>query len=200
MAKFASIEKGTLARKRGVVFTDLSGQEWTCDLRVLSGSDDREILACATREAVAQKREPKRGEPIFDFAIDVETLFQSAIDSESPDNAPAPFFKSRDQILDSLDRDRIHVLVAQQTVWQDEHSPLQHDMNDAQFASKIVEIVTSTEGDGGPFERLALRSLYRFTRALAVQFVSLQMRRSSSTSTTSESGSERTLTSPPSSA
>lgn len=200
MAKFAAIEKGTLARKRGVVFTDLSGQEWTCDLRVLSGTDDREILRDAAEEAVAQKREAKGGEPVYDFALDVETLLRAAVDADSPDNAPTPFFKSANQIRDSLDRDRIHYLVTLQRVWQEEHSPLQHDMNDAQFASKIVEIVTSTEGDGGPFERLALRSLYRFTRALAVQFVSLQMRRSSSTSTTSESGSERTLTSPPSSA
>lgn len=185
MATFAALSKGTLARKRGVVCTNLSGEEFVCDLRVLNGTDDKAILKAAAEETLEQKREPRKGDPVYDFAVDVQTLLRAAVDSDSPDSDPRPFFQSAAQILDGLDRDRIHYLVAIQTAHQDEHSPLQHDLNDEQFKDRVHRIVASVEGDGGPFEDLGPRLLRRFTRALAVQCLILPMYRSASSSESS---------------
>ena len=185
MAKFRSLEKGTLARRRNVACTNILGEDFVCDLRVLNGADDREILAAATAEAVRQKVPAKRGEPIYDFAIDVQTLLRAAVDSESPEGDPKPFFSSAEQIYEGLDRDRVHFLAAAQTQWQDEHSPLRHTMGEEEFKNLVLKIVASAEGDDSPFAGIGLPLLRSFTRALAVQCVILPMYKSASSSESS---------------
>lgn len=165
MAKFSQVIKGSRARKRGVAFTTLSGAETTCDLVVLNGTDEEEILAAATAAAKKAGAEPSEGSIAFDFARACEIVFRAAVDPESPDDRPARFFDSIAEVKDHLDRERIFLLFDEQDALQNEASPRPSKMELDGFLNHLYEHALVPEGEMLPFERwqpVLRRSWVRF--------------------------------------
>jgi hypothetical protein len=193
MAKFSDLAKGTAQRLKGVSVPGMLGDVLAFDLRILDGSDDEAMLEAAVARTKAKGGEPKRGDPIFDFACDVELVYRAAIDSDSPEDRPERYFSKVDDVR-ALDRDRIAYIAARQTEFQESRSPIRHDLSPAEYTGKVLQIVAAAEGDDGPFRDFALSALRRFTRALV--FASVRSAMSKSASGGSESAPSSAPTSP----
>jgi hypothetical protein len=190
LAKFSQLAKGRAARCKGVAFSALDCTECVVDLAIVTGDDDDDILEAAAKHAVSKEADAVRGNPVYDFACDVELVFRACLDPDSPEDKPERFFESAADVRKHLDRDRIAYLAARQHEHQERLSPLRHEMSAAEYTKKIFEIVASSEGDDGPFRDIAQSLLRSFTRRLVSQNVYLQTCKSDSGGDAFAKGSE----------
>jgi hypothetical protein len=150
--RFADIKKGQGAR-RDVDLTLADGQVVRAAVRVLLPEDDDTIetqaLAYAKERGVES---PAPGDPIFRRGVALHTLLLACIDPESPDEAPAPFFDSVEQIESALDRDRIARLYAAQIAHQHRCSPRGLHIGSNEAVRELFE--AATPEDERPFVRL----------------------------------------------
>ena len=167
MGRFADIAAGTLARKRGVECTTLSGQPFTCDLRVLNATEEALCVVEACKAARASGAvEPIEDDLIYQLEFSRQAIALAAIDPEN--EAPAPFFKNAAEVGSGLDRDRILLLGGIHRRFQEAVSPALHDMSDADFVEMIFADATAKEGDELPFERLPPFMRRSYVRRMAV--------------------------------
>jgi hypothetical protein len=128
VSRLSDIKKGKKARKT-VPFPGILAQEdgqdgFVLDLVVLTGNQEADALSRARAYAKGKGVDaPKDGEPEYDLGLMVHTLLLACVDHSSPEDAPAPFFISADEILENLDRERIAYLYTLQQLWQDSLSP-----------------------------------------------------------------------------
>lgn len=196
MAKFAQIAKGQSARLKGVSFTSLRGVDCVCDLRILTGDDDEAILEAAMRRAADKGAAPKKGDPVFDFACACESVFRSAVDPDSPADAPAAFFDSVDVVRAELDRDRIAYLSERQAAFQDTISPLKKSLSAEEYQAKILQMAAVEAGDATPFDDMGRSLLIDCLRTTARLFLSSAISKSPSFSSSSPEASSKKKSSP----
>ena len=187
--RFSAIQKGTLARRS--VDLPIGGVPVPVDVRPLHGREEIEALSLARRYAIAKGLDnPKEGEPVYDLAVMAHVVLLAAVDHESPEGAPVPFFDHVDQVIE-LDRDRIQLLYEAQSEWQEETSPRRTKLTPEQYAGLVFALATE-EGDGSaddPFlRRLPRATLVSCMRTMAVQLVSSRTPRSPTTASTSSNG------------
>jgi hypothetical protein len=175
MATFGQIAKGKRAR-RALEFPLLGGTTdgepplLKVDVVVLTALEEAAVLAKA--RAFAKERgvdEPKDGNPIYDLGQWIHTLAVACVDSESPEDAPRPFFEGgAEQILASelLGRDVIAYLYEHQQSWQDEVSPRARKIGAAELVAHVVEVAASE--DPSPFLRLVPALRWSLHRSMAV--------------------------------
>lgn len=198
MPRFSSIAKGNAARKRGVTFSTLTGAEAACDLRLLTGADDEEILAAAiaaTRKAGGQ---PVEGDLVFDFARACEVVARAAVDSESTDEAPVAYFDSVQQVKENLDRERILLLFETQMTFQEDTSPRLGKMELDEFVQHLYEHALVPEGAELPFERWQPALRRSWVRSLVDLLLTLDAPKSLSGSLPTSSSASASGTSRPS--
>lgn len=166
MSKLSDIIKGRKARRKvpfpGIIDSTPGAPEVVLDLQVLDGEQEAEALARARAFAVGKGvSAPKSGEPEYDLGLMVHTLLLAAIDHDSPDEAPAPFFASSEEILRHLDRERIAYLYTLQQLWQEDLSPT----SSKNFSEdRIFEIAIEAADEEDPlrfFEKLPPATLAR---------------------------------------
>jgi len=199
MPKFSDVDEGYAARKRGVTFTSLAGKQCICDLRVVTGEDDDEIMKRAAAHAVSKGQPATPGTPLYDFACACELVAIAAIDPASPDEAPTPYFSSVDQIRKRLDRDRINYLAEQQNEFQASVCPLKRSLSKDEYFELVTKVAAWKEGTDSPFVGLGPSLVLSFAHTLASQHIALLMSRSPDSPPTSSPESSDTSASPSSS-
>lgn len=178
MSTFASIAKGHRSR-RAVAFP-LFGAKWDgesgswggettlVDVRVLTPADElAAISAAAKRARDAGVVEPGDGDAIYDYALMVEKLVRACVDHDSPEDAPAPFFDSFEQVAsdEAITREHVAYLAEQQELWQYECSPRASTMAPAAFEAAVVR---AAEGDVRDFLGWSLAMRWSFVRSTAL--------------------------------
>lgn len=196
MAGFRDIQRGRRARKTIPFPLDnakwkdgaWSGNTTPVDVRVLTPGDDVDVYADAGRYARDRGAEPRLGDPIYDYALQVHTLLRACIDTDSPADEPAPFFESFDQVMrdESISREHVAYLYEQQQRWQTECSPRQHTMTPAAFAESVLRLAG---GDAADFLGMSPGMQLSFARSMAVRLASSRVDRSSSGTASAPTGS-----------
>lgn len=193
MGRFHQIAKGTRAR-HPVPLPLPTGETATVAVRALLDAEDDEIDVAAREYAKARGVEdPKPGNTVYERGHALHTLLLACSDPDSPDENPAPFFSSIEEIRQGLDRDRIAYLLTAQQVWQDKCAPQQLQLSGDEFIAKVVEVATSE--DERPFLRMRPGLQWIFMRTLAGQCMNSPELKSlsGSASVTSSSSTTRPL-------
>lgn len=167
MSRFSDIAAGTLARKRGVECTTLSGAPFTVDLRVMNATDEARCLAAACKAASAAGGQPVESDLNYQLEFAAQVVATSAIDPESPD-APVAYFDNAAQVRDGLDRDRILLLAETQRRFQELVSPVRHELSNDEVVAMVMATVTSEEGEELPFERWPRSTQRSWVRTICV--------------------------------
>lgn len=161
MGQFADLIRGSRARRRGVPFRTLEGDQHLVDMQLIDGLGQAAILEYASSFARKRGGEAHDGEPLFDFGRDVMTVALGVIVHAEPpqDGDPcvthpgestAYFFSSSDEVLAGCDRDRIKVLADEQRMFQASVSPVRHAMSDEEYFEHITKIAATSEGAPPP--------------------------------------------------
>jgi hypothetical protein len=196
MAKYASIVQGPRARKTielprpGATF-DAETATWKgptvkLDVRALRGDEHDRVLSDA--RAYAKKlgaENPVEGDELFERGRIVHTLAIACIDTDSPKDAPAPFFEGGvEEILgaDELTPELIAYLYEQQQIHQDEVSPLLKSMSPAEFAVAVMQTAAGENGDMSFFVSSRPGMRWSFTLSMAKLLASSTMLASLSSS------------------
>lgn len=131
------------------------GDEVLVDLRVLTGTEEAQVLQKARTSAIEHGVEnPKDGDPLYELAKMAETLALGVVDHDSPEEEPRVFFDGGSkQILDEIDGDRIAFLYARWELWQGECSPRIGTLSGEQFYSQMVKVTVSD--DDLPFSQMS---------------------------------------------
>lgn len=181
MGLFSQIAKGNRARKRGVPCTTLDGTAFTCDLGVIDARQEAQIIDAASKRATTAGAPPTPGSIVFDFEYSVQLVAMSAVDPESPEDAPALFFDGgAEQIRGALDRERVLMLAELQRVHQESSSPLMRSMTFDEMLSRVVTLAAEEEGTADPFWMLPRATQESFVRSMARLLVSLLTDKSAS--------------------
>ncbi len=187
MAKFSDIAKGR--RARTAITVEFGGAPVVLDVRVLGADEDIAIEAEAlllARKEVESADEASAVTAKYRAAL---VCLHACVDHESPEDSPARFFDSVDQILKSevVTSDHIAILVAEQERFQDECSPLKRKLTTAEYISAVAR---TAQGEKDPFCRFAPGLQWSFARSMASQLLdspTFKSPPSSGTSATSES-------------
>lgn len=181
MGRFADIAAGTLARRRAVACTTLGGVAFNVDLRVLNALEEAQCLAAACRAAREAGGEPVETDLSYQLAFAVHIVALAAIDPDNQD-AAVPFFESADQVRSGLDRERILLLAETHRRFQEQASPVRHELDENDFVAMVAATATAEEGDDLPFEALPRFTRNRFVRSMAVLLLTSQSPKSHSSS------------------
>lgn len=188
MARFADIVRGTRARK--TIRLPIAGAKadpseelgWDgrtveIDVRPLRPDEDARVLEGALAFAKARgASDAGRGEPLYELGMALHSLLHGCVETESPTNAPRPFFDSVEQILGSEDLTRDHVAYLFQHIeaWQVECAPRLVKLTPEQFADTVAR---AAGGDIDPFVQLRPGAQWNFLRTLAsLHLTSLERR------------------------
>lgn len=204
--KFKDVIKGTRA-VRTIPFPLFQNPDSTepqkaidVGLRPLNGTELADVLEQAAFKAKEKGvAEPKAGDPLYDFWLQVHTIFLGCVDPDDPkpESSDARFFSSIDEILSApnLGRDGIAYLYEAQEAWQAHCSPGTRN-EDQSFWGQVTELAATNDPLG--FAALHPTSRWIFARSMAVQLLSLLQSKSpsgqpgeSATSTASPSESAK---------
>lgn len=167
MGRFADIVAGTSARKHGVECTTLDGTPFTVDLGVMPAVNEARCLAAACKAAREAGGEARESDLTYQLEFAAQVVAIATLDPDSP-AAPVPFFESVEQVRRGLDRDRILLLAEMQRRFQEQVSPVRHDLSDEEFARMVFADATAKEGDELPFEQLPRSTQKIYVRRMAV--------------------------------
>ena len=175
--RLANLSRGVLARH--TVLLPLPGREPVeVDVRPLSTTEGVEAHAQALALAKARGLEtPRTGDTIYDLCLMAAVLVRGVLDHESPTDKPVPFFDSVEQVM-GLDRDRVVYLYEAHVAWQDQCSPRQLHLTEAQYVGLVLHLQSTEEGDlGDPFCSWPRSTLVTCLRTMARQLsLSLALR------------------------
>lgn len=164
--KFVDIEKGVLARKRGVECTTLAGKRFLLDLRVLDAEQEAQCVAAACKAARDAGGEPVETDLSYQLAFCKEVVALAAIDHDA--EAAEPFFKSAEEVGKGLDRERILLIAGIHRRFQEQVSPVKHQLSEDEAIELVHDIATSEEGAAlPPFEDLPRFTQNHFVRFMA---------------------------------
>jgi hypothetical protein len=217
MAKFATyldVAKGVQARK--IVTIRLIGMPPAADpipiaLVPLDFGTDSDALEYARDFAKKRKVEdPKPGDPLYERGLMLHTVLLAAVDVDSPEDKPEPFFANEAEITKHLDPDRVAVLFHQQRAWQAMISPLPRTMDPGTYIATLAAQMRAPEVADLPFDALPLamrRSFLAQSALLLSELPQLKLllgsfslgdeKTSTSTSSTGPSPSETPPAPPP---
>lgn len=192
MATLSTIAKGTRARK-AIPFplsnarpdpknvSGWIGDTIMVDVRPLSSHEEVEILQSARAWAKDHGEiDPKDGEPLYDYAVQLFTVAAGTVDHDSAENDPKPFCDGGvPGILkrDDLTREHIAYLHAWVRQWHDECSPRALQLNAEQYLETVSE---TASGNMLPFLRLRPGTQWLLFRSTACLALPLLERSSSS--------------------
>lgn len=188
MARWNDVAKGPKAR-HVVAFTDLAGNEVPGGVALVPlgpGEDLRvaaRTVAFAIRESDLAAKEagidpksmpvPKPGDPVYERLLMYHTVLATALDPDSPEHRPEPFFESVQQMLETGDPDRIAVLFYQQREWQLKVSPAARDFDDPLEMIRQLQALSSDEVPELPFDVLPWRTRRTYLRLWASMLLGL---------------------------
>lgn len=177
MARFTDLERGSLARLKGIECTTLSGQAFTVDLGIMTGAQEEACVGAAQKRAREIGVSDSENDINFQFAYAVEAVLVSALDPDSPESAPVRFFDSAEQIRQNLDRERILFLSESQRSFQERVSPRTKHISEEDFYVHVVQLLDEQEGAGPsdhPFWMWPRLTQESFLRSMATQLVASQ--------------------------
>ncbi len=194
MPRFADVVKGKRARKTIALSlpnaSEPAAEEISLDVRVLTGDEEALVLesarAWATSKGVA---DPKPGDPLYDLGLMVYTVLAACVDTDSPVENPRSFFVSVEEILGSLDRDRITYLYEQHELWQDACSPYStREPHETAVWAYAIEVAESESPLDRPFANTRPAMRWSFERSMArLLLSSLKLRSLSGSSSVPDS-------------
>jgi hypothetical protein len=181
MGKYSSIVQGPRARKtidlpRPGAVVNMETGAWRgptikLDVRPLRGDEHDQVLADAKKYAEKLgSTDPTEGEELFERGRLLHTLAIACVDTDSPVDAPQPFFDGGvEQILtaDELTPEVLAYLYEHQQLWQDEVSPLVKSMTPAEFATAVVRTASGENGDMSFFVSARPGMRWSFTLSMA---------------------------------
>ena len=183
--KFSALSKGTRAVRRvvvpGLTKENEDGTQSPVELgiRPLTGAEYADAVSQAKAYAKAHGAESAApGDALYDMAMMAHTLVVGALDVDSPEADPKPFFDSgAEPLLAHLGIETIAYLYEQHELWQSECSPYAHKLTPDELVEQVRE-VTGPQGERS-FMRMSPAMRWIFTHSLAVQFLSSLERKSS---------------------
>jgi len=178
-------EGGSLQVDDNGVVQGLAPDGYDVAVKVLTNSEEADVLAAARRRAVAKGvAEPKAGEPIYDLAVMVETVAAACFD---PTATTTPFFDSADQIWNDLDRDTIAFIYQAQAAFADKCSPQVRTLSPETYVAGLALLAGEDESASIRFfERCGPGLQWNFARTLACQLLMRQTDKSGSGGTTAQ--------------
>jgi hypothetical protein len=182
--KFSEIKKGHRARRRGVPFCTLEGDEVPVDIGLIDGEGQSRILGYATAFAKDHGAEAKMGSPLYEFGVDIMTVALGVLEHrDAPEGAdpertapgePAErFFRTPEEVLDGCDRDRIRMLAEQQRRLQALVSPAKLALSNEEYWQMVIGLAGSEERDSGFFDNWAPGLRWSFERSMAMTLLEM---------------------------
>ena len=139
--RFNQIVKGIRATRQ--VEFSIWGEVARCAVRPMTGIEEADVCATARAYAVSKGiATPSERDRVYEIAVMAHTLAIACVDVDDP---AVLYFSSAQEVLENLDTDRIAFLYESQKLWEDECSSRCKSMTEAEWATKIVEIVGSAE-------------------------------------------------------
>lgn len=190
MSTFRQIAKGKKAFTVYDVLLDPDAETpEKIGFRILSAAEQGDIIKQAEEwaEGKGSKSTAGQGDPRFELAKKAFTVALACVDSESPQDSPAPYFpKGAAQVFEAFDDDVIEYLYAIWLTHREKRSPRKLRENTIEFIEGLANTINPDEDAAAVFfSRWPLGTLIRFTRILGSQFVTSQQINSGS-STPSE--------------
>ncbi len=176
MARLRDMAKGDLAYSHKTLPL-LDGQKLGIAISILPFGEEGRALASAREHAIKQGvADPKKGEPLYERAIALHTVFLSCFD---PDKLPARVrtFESIQEIEEVLDHDRVAMLFQWQRSWQKQISPSPKGMTPQDYIKMVVQAAEAEEEEEIPLSFLPPKqqtALWRFTCALCMSLLQLR--------------------------
>ena len=173
--RWSSVSKGRKAR-HNVELTDLAGTPVPGGVALvpLMYGDDATVASKALVYAKARGVEsPKPGDPLYDSGLTLFTVLLTALDPDSPENRPESFFASEEEILTTIDPDRIGLLFYQQREWQRLCSPNAADYDDPMEMVRVLQDCAADEVPERPFDALPWRTRRTYLRVWANMLLTL---------------------------
>ena len=171
--KFSALSKGTRAVRRVVVPTikNEDGTPVEIGIRPLTGAEYADVIGSAKAYAKehGSSDDAAEGDTLYDVAVMAFSLVSCALDVDSPESNPKPFFDvGVGPLLEHLDIETIAYLYEQHELWQSECSPYTHKMSHDELVALVRE-VTGPEGERN-FMQISPAMRWIFARSLAVQY------------------------------
>ncbi len=194
--KFSEVARGTRSDE-AIQLPRFNGQAdespaIVARVRALNGIEEELALSVARRRAEAQGiKEPTRGEPIFDFALMVETVAIAIVDPDSDPKSRKPFFDGGgDQIREWFGLEAVTLLYELQQDYQSRVSPTVYKLDGLEYLNGMMIL-------GGEDEERARRFFYQSKPGLRWSYTrSMALLQVSSLTPKSESGSSSEKPSP----
>lgn len=168
--------------------------------RIMGALELADVIASARKFAEARgSKDPRAGDEVYDLARMAYTLAHCLVDSESPQDAPRPFYpRGADQVFEDEDDEVISYLYA---IWEqhcEAQSPRQLRQDGAQFLEGLTAMLGEDEGAAAVFfSRMRPGMQMQFARSLAKLYVtSLSTNSSSSTPSSSPEKSSSSTAGP----
>jgi hypothetical protein len=183
MPTFGDIALGSLAR-RPITVVDPRAGEMSFHVRYLDDTDDDQIEQGAEKFALARgatmptqgtplpsgaAQNPWRGNAHYERGYVLYTLLVAAVDPDSSQEQPRPFFRAIEQIQ-KLHPDTISQIFLAQRIFQSDMSPSLSEISGRDLLPRIVEIAISE--DERPFVRLVPSLQWTLVRTMAVLVLS----------------------------
>lgn len=176
MARLRDMAKGDLAYcPKSLPLLD--GQKLDIAISILPFGEEGRALAAAREYAIKQGvADPKKGEPLYERAIALQTIFLSCFD---PDQLPnrVRTFESIKEIEDVLDHDRVAMVFQWQRSWQKAIAPSPKGMTASDYIKMVVQTAEAEEEEEVPLFSLPPKqqaALWRFTCALSLSLLQLR--------------------------
>lgn len=176
MARLRDMAKGDHAYCHKILPL-LNDQQLPIAIGILPFGEEGRALAAAREYAKKQGVEdPKSGNPLYERAIALHTVFLSCFD---PDVLPnrVRTFETIQEIEDTLDHDRVAMLFQWQRTWQKEIAPSPKGMTPQEYLKMVVQTAEAEEDEEIPLSFLPPKqqtALWRFTCALCMSLLQLR--------------------------
>lgn len=173
--RWGAVAKGRKAR-HVVELTDLTGTPVPGGVALvpLMYGDDAGVAEKALLFAKARGVEsPKPGDPLYERGMMLFTVLLTALDPDSHEDRPEAFFASEEEILKTIDPDRVAMLFYQQREWQRLTSPNAKDFDDPMEMVRVLQGCASDEVPERPFDALPWRARRTYLRVWANMLLTL---------------------------
>jgi hypothetical protein len=143
-------------------------------VRALDALEEERALEAAAARAKSKGAKSEPGDPIYDFALMVETIAIGYCDSESPPEARRPIFDGGpDQVREFFGREAITLLYEMQQDYQDKVAPTLKKLSPVEFYVGIQTLGGESEEEARRFfVRCNVGLRWTFMRSTALHLLS----------------------------